>query len=158
MPDPQAAGSRRPGRLTVVVTALVAAVMVASGCSVIPSGNGPQPASAPPPPAGAGPCCGLLVRPPQVGWSPAAVVKYFLLASAIGANDYAAARQYLTKKASAAWRPGTAVTILTREPQVTEPQGRVNGPQTRNIDHSRLSSTGVLMITRNWWVTGTSRL
>lgn len=148
MRDPRTARAGRPRGLTGLLTGLLAAALVASGCSVIPSGNGPQSASAPPPPAGAGPCCGLLVRPPQVGWSPAAVVKYFLLASAIGANDYAAARQYLTKKASAAWRPGTAVTILTREPQVTEPQGRVNGPAARNIvlvtgqEQARLSSTG----------------
>ena len=97
MPDPRTARSRRPGRLTALVTALVAAVTVASGCSVIPSGNGAQPASAPGPPAGAGPCCGLLVRSPQVGWSAQEVVKYFLLASAIVAHNYQVARQYLTE-------------------------------------------------------------
>jgi hypothetical protein len=148
MGDRRPARTRRPGGLTALVTGLVAAAVVVSGCSVIPSGNGPEPASAPPPPPGAGPCCGLLVRPPQVGWSPEAVVKYFLLASAIGANDYAAARQYLTKAASAAWRPGAAVTILTKEPEVTEPQGRVSGPVTKNVvvvtgqEQATLSSAG----------------
>jgi Lipoprotein LpqB beta-propeller domain len=126
--DPGRARFHRPGGLTGLVTGLVVAAAMASGCSVIPSGNGPQPASAPAPPPGAGPCCGLVVRPPQVGWGPAAVVTNFLLASAIGANDYAVARQYLTKRASAAWRPGGAVTILTTAPQVTEQQGRVSGP------------------------------
>jgi Lipoprotein LpqB beta-propeller domain len=151
MGDSRGARLRRRGGLTGLVTGLLAAAVVASGCSVIPSGTGPQPASAPPPPAGAGPCCGLLVRPPQAGWGPTEVVRNFLLASAIGANDYAVARQYLTKKASDAWRPGTAVTILTKEPTVSEPPGRVSGPAgpgTQNIvavsgqEQARLSSTG----------------
>ncbi len=130
MRDPGRARIHRPGGLTALV---VAAAVVASGCSVIPSGNGPQAASAPPPPAGAGGCCGLVVRPPQVGWSPEVVVSNFLLASAISANDYALARQYLTKAASAAWRPGGAVTILTTEPQVTPSRGRVSGPVNRTV-------------------------
>jgi Lipoprotein LpqB beta-propeller domain len=148
VPDPRAARSRRPGLLTALVTALVAAALVASGCSVIPSAASPQAASAPGPPAGAGPCCGLMVRPPQVGWSPADVVKYFLLASAIGAHDYAAARQYLTKGASDAWRPGSAVTILTQEPAVSIPPERVSGPLTKRYvvvsgqEQARLNSAG----------------
>ena len=148
MGDPRGARPRRPGGLTGLVTGLLAAAVVASGCSVIPSGTGPQPASAPPPPAGAGPCCGLLVRPPQAGWSPTEVVKHFLLASAIGANDYAAARQYLTEGASDAWHPGSAVTILTKEPTVSVPPGRVNGLSTENIvqvsgqEQARLNSAG----------------
>src|SRR6266702_2375570 len=133
MGDPRGARPRRPGGLTGLVTGLLAAAVVAGGCSVIPSGTGPQPASAPPPPAGAGPCCGLLVRPPQAGWSPAEVVKFFLLASAIGANDYAAARQYLTKGASDAWHPGSAVTILTKAPTVTVPSVLLSGAATENV-------------------------
>jgi hypothetical protein len=146
--DLRAACSRRPGGRTGLVIGLVAAAVVASGCSVIPVGNGPQSAVAPPPPAGAGPCCGLLVRPPQVGWSPAEVVTNFLLASAIPANDYAVARQYLTKRASDVWRPGSAVTILASEPTVTQPPGRLAGPDTKNVvlvtgqEQARLSSTG----------------
>ena len=125
MPDPSAALSRRPGRLTMVVTALAAAVvMVASGCSVIPAGNGAQPASVPGPPAGGGPCCGLLVRPPQVNWTAEEVVENFLLASAIGAHHYRVAREYLMKPAIDTWHPGTAVTILAAEPKVFEPPGR----------------------------------
>ena len=124
MPDPRTARSRRPGRLTALVTALVAAVTVASGCSVIPSGNGAQPASAPGPPAGAGPCCGLLVRSPQVGWSAQEVVKYFLLASAIVAHNYQVARQYLMKPAIESWHPGASVTILAKEPEVSYQGGR----------------------------------
>lgn len=146
MHDPRAVRSRRPGGLTGLVTALLAAAVVASGCSVIPSGTGPQAASAAPPPAGAGPCCGLLVRAPQVGWSPAVVVRYFLLASAIGAHNFAVARQYLTPAASKAWRPGTTVTILAGEP-VVQP-GRIGGPSAKNIvlvsgqEQGRLASTG----------------
>jgi hypothetical protein len=146
--DPRAVCSRRPGGLTGLVIGLVAAAVVASGCSVIPVGNGPQPAAAPPPPAGAGPCCGLQVRPPQAGWSPAEVVTNFLLASAIPANDYAVARQYLTKSASNAWRPGSAVTILAREPTVTQPPRRVVGPDAKNVvivtgqEQATLTSTG----------------
>jgi hypothetical protein len=129
MRDVRTGRSRRPGGLTGLVSGLVVAAVVASGCSVISPGNGPQPASAPPPPPGAGPCCGLQVRPPQPGWSPAQVVENFLLASAIGANNYAAARRYLTPAASAAWHPGGAVTILAQEPTVSKPAGRVGGGQ-----------------------------
>lgn len=125
MPDPSAASSRRPGRLTVVVTALVAAVvMVASGCSVIPAGNDAQPASVPGPPAGSGPCCGLIVSPPQVNWSAETVVANFLLASAIGAHHYRLAREYLTGDAIKAWHPGTGVTVLAKEPSLSEQPAR----------------------------------
>jgi hypothetical protein len=149
MRDTPTARSRRPSGLTGLAAGLLVAAVVASGCSVLPSSTGPQQASAPPPPAGAGPCCGLLVRPPQIGWKPAEVVKYFLLASAIGAQHYAVARQYLTKPASDTWRPGTAVTILAREPVVTQQRpGRVSGQAAQNVvlvsgqEQARLSSTG----------------
>jgi hypothetical protein len=150
VPDPSAARFRRPGRLTVVVTALVAAVvMVAGGCSVIPAGNGPQAASVPGPPAGGGPCCGLIVRPPQPGWNAAEVVENFLLASAIVAHNYQAAREYLTKPAINSWHPGTAVTILAKEPTVSVPPGRgITAPEDRQSvlvtgqALARLSSTG----------------
>jgi hypothetical protein len=147
MPDPRAARRRRPGGLVTLVSGLVAATVVASGCSVIPGGNGPQPASAPAPPAGAGPCCGLRVRGPQGDWSPAEVVTNFLLASAIGAHHYAAARQYLTAKASRAWHPGSAVTILTQAPALSQLPGRVSAPGTKGVlvtgqEQARLSSTG----------------
>jgi len=125
MPDRRPAVSCRPRRWTALVTGLVAAAALAGGCSFIPSGTGPQPASAPAPPPGAGPCCGLLVRGPQPTWNPEDVVKAFLLASAIRANNFHAARQYLTPSASRAWQPGTAVTILTTEPQETLSQPHV---------------------------------
>jgi hypothetical protein len=103
----------------VVVTALVAAViMVASGCSVIPAGNDARPASIPGPPPGGGPCCGLIVSPPQANWTAAEVVENFLLASAIGTHHYRVAREYLTGGAIKAWHPGAGVTILAREPSV----------------------------------------
>jgi len=147
VPDLRAARSRRPGRLTVLVTALVAAVMVTGGCSVIPSGDSPQPASAPGPPAGAGPCCGLLVRPPQVGWGAATVVRYFLLASAIVAHNYRVAREYLTKPAIDDWHPGSGVTILAGEPKLSYQGGRgITGPGqsvlVTGTELARLSSDG----------------
>jgi hypothetical protein len=148
VPDLRRAAARRPRRRTALVAGLVAAVTLAAGCSVIPSGGGPQPASAPAPPPGAGPCCGLLVRPPQPGWSPQEVVKNFLLAGAIVADDFHVARQYLTEDASRSWQPGTEVVILTREPLVTEPPGRLTGPEAKPVvlvtgqEQARLSSTG----------------
>lgn len=149
MPDPRLARSRRPGRLTVVVTALVAAAALASGCSVIPAGNSPQPASIPGPPAGGGPCCGLLVRPPQVGWQAPEVVSNFLLASAIVAHNYQVAREYLTGDAVKSWHPGAGVTILAKEPTlsyqnrrgITEPGGKQSVLVTGQ-ELARLSSTG----------------
>jgi hypothetical protein len=150
VPDPSAARSRRPGRLTMVVTALVAAVvMVASGCSVIPAGNDAQPASVPGPPAGGGPCCGLIVRPPQADWTAEEVVENFLLASAIGAHHYRVAREYLTGAAINSWHPGTGVTILAREPSLSEQPARgITAPEDKQSvlvsgpALARLSSTG----------------
>lgn len=130
MPDRRPARPCRPRRWTALVTGLVAAAALAGGCSFIPAGTGPQPASAPAPPPGAGPCCGLLVRGPQPDWTPEDVVKNFLLASAIRANDFQVARQYLTKAANRAWRPRTRVTILTKEPRETLLQPHVPGPGT----------------------------
>jgi hypothetical protein len=148
MPNPRPAVSRRPRGWTALVAGLVAAAVLAGGCSFIPSGTGPQPAAAPAPPPGAGPCCGLLVRGPQPGLRPEDVVKNFLLASAIRADDFRVARQYLTPEANRAWQPGAEVTILTKEPQVREPTGRVGGPGNKPIvlvtgqEQARLSSTG----------------
>jgi hypothetical protein len=148
MPDPRSAGFRRPRSWTALVTGLAAAAALAGGCSFIPSGTGPQSASAPAPPPGAGPCCGLLVRPPQPDWGPEDVVTSFLLASAIAADDFHAARQYLTKAANRAWRPGAEVTILTREPHVTEGAPGRAAPGAKPIvvvtgqEQARLSSTG----------------
>ena len=148
MPDPRLGRVRHPGRLTVVVTALLAAAALASGCSVIPASNSVQPASIPGPPAGGGPCCGLQVRPPQVGWQATDVVSNFLLASAIVAHNYRVAREYLTGDLVKSWHPGAGVTILAKEPTLTN-QGRgitgqagkqsvlVAGPEL-----ARLSSTG----------------
>jgi hypothetical protein len=149
MPDPRLARARRPGRLAVAVTALVAAAALASGCSVMPAGNGPEPASVPGPPAGGGPCCGLLVRPPQVGWQAPQVVSNFLLASAIVAHNYQAAREYLTGAALDSWHPGAGVIILAKEPSlyeqpahgITEPGGKQNVLVTGQ-ELARLSSTG----------------
>jgi hypothetical protein len=145
MPDPRTARSRRRGRLTALITALVAAVMVAGGCSVIPAGNGPQSASPPGPPPGAGPCCGLLVRPPQVGWQAAQVVQNFLLASAIAAHNHRVAREYLTGSAIKTWHPGTAVTILAKDPKVVKEPGRpITAPSVlvTGQELATLSSTG----------------
>jgi hypothetical protein len=133
-----------------VVTALAAAaVIVASGCSVIPAGNDTQPASVPGPPAGGGPCCGLIVRPPQVNWTAEEVVENFLLASAIGAHHYQVAREYLTGAASKTWRPGTGVTILAKEPSLSEQPARgITAPEDRQSvlvtgqALARLSSSG----------------
>jgi hypothetical protein len=149
MPDPRLARSRHPGRLTVVVTALVAAAALASGCSVIPASNDPQPASVPGPPAGGGPCCGLLVRPPQVGWQAPEVVSNFLLASAILAHNYRVARQYLTGEAVKSWHPGAGVIILAKEPELSYQGGRgitgQGGKQSVLVtgqELGRLNSTG----------------
>ena len=128
MPDPRPAFSRGPRGWTALVTGLVAVAALASGCSFIPAGTGPQPAAAPAPPPGAGPCCGLVVYGPQAGQHPEDVVRNFLLASAIRANDFRVARQYLTKEANKNWQPGTAVTILSGEPQVSVLAGRLLGP------------------------------
>ncbi|HET7244894.1 MAG TPA: LpqB family beta-propeller domain-containing protein [Streptosporangiaceae bacterium] len=149
MPDPRLARVRRPGRRTVVVTALVVAAALASGCSVIPAGNGPQPASVPGPPPGGGPCCGLLVRPPQAGWQAPEVVSNFLLASAIVAHNYRVAREYLTGDAVKSWHPGTGVIILAKEPTlsyqgrrgITE-QGGKQSVLVTGQELARLSNTG----------------
>jgi hypothetical protein len=76
------------------------------------------------------------------------VVTNFLLASAIRADDFRVARQYLTPEASRAWHPGAEVTILTKEPQVTVLPPRMAEPGARPTvlvtghEQARLSSTG----------------
>ena len=129
MTDRRPAAARRPGHGAAALSAGLALVVVlASGCAALPTSGTPEHAKTPPPPGGGvSQCCGLFVEPPQPGWSPSAVVSNFLLASSKPADNYQAARQYLTKQASAAWHPGPQVVILSGTPSVS-PLGRVNGP------------------------------
>lgn len=160
MPDHRAPAPRRPGSLTALATGLVLAVVVASGCTAIPSSGGPQGAPAPPAPGdGAGHCCGLLVRGPQPDWGPEQVVRNFLLASAIATNDYSVARKYLTPSAAKSWHPGPSVTILAQEPTVSQSAAaRLTGPQgnktilVRGQEQGRLNSAGQYIA-----ATGTAR-
>ena len=105
MPDPRAARSRRPGRLTALVTALVAAVTVASGCSVIPSGNGPQAAAAPGPRQARGRAAGCLCGPRRWAGVPSKWSSTSCSPAPL-AHNYPVAREYLTKPAIESWHPG----------------------------------------------------
>jgi Lipoprotein LpqB beta-propeller domain len=129
MTDRRPAAAPGPRRGVAALTAGLALVVVlASGCAALPTSGTPEHAKTPPPPGGGvSQCCGLFVEPPQRGWSPSAVVSNFLLASSKSADNYQAARQYLTKQASASWHPGSQVVILSGTPSVI-PLGRVNGP------------------------------
>lgn len=124
---PAAAPGTRRG-VAALTAGLALAVVLASGCAALPTSGTPEHARTPPPPGGGvSQCCGLFVEPPQPGWSPSAVVRSFLLASSKSADNYKAARQYLTKQASATWHPGPQVVILSATPRVI-PLGHVNGP------------------------------
>jgi lipoprotein LpqB-like beta-propeller protein len=109
------------GRLTGLAGALVAAGVLAGGCTAIPSGGGTL-ASAPARPALAGSeggCCGLIVRGPQPEWDAQQIVNGFLLASAKPAHDFALARQYLAPSIRGSWKPGSGVTIIAQPPEVS---------------------------------------
>jgi hypothetical protein len=129
MTDRRPAAAPRPRRGVAALTAALALVVVlVSGCAALPTSGTPEHAKTPPPPGGGiSQCCGLFVEPPQPGWSPSTVVSNFLLASSKSANNYQAARQYLTQSASKAWHPGPQVVILSGTPSVI-PLGHVNGP------------------------------
>lgn len=129
MNDRRPAAAPRSGRSVAALAAAMALLVVlAGGCAALPASGAPQHAPTPPPQGGGAPaCCGLFMEPPQPGWGPTTVVINFLLASSKSAHNYRAARQYLTKSASAAWHPGPEVAILAGTPRFI-PLGRVNGP------------------------------
>ena len=109
------------------------AALLAAGCAAIPSGGPVQSARVPPALAGTGGgCCGLTVGGPRPGWSPEDVVSGFLLASASFANNYAIAREYLTRYASAHWRP-SAVVIVSQTPSVAPVRHQVGPQGTRTV-------------------------
>jgi hypothetical protein len=123
---PAAAPGPARGIAAPAAAAIMAAVLVC-GCAAIPSGGSPLSTPAPAPQGGGIAQGGVLVGPPQVGWSPAVVVKDFLLATSLPAHNYRVARAYLTPQASGSWHPGSAVTILSGEP-VVAPLGHLDGP------------------------------
>jgi Lipoprotein LpqB beta-propeller domain len=123
---PAAAPGPARGAVALAAAVIMAAVLVC-GCAAIPSSGSPLSTPAPAPQGGGIAQGGVLVGPPQAGWSPAAIVKDFLLATSLPAHNYRMARTYLTPKQSRSWHPGSAVTILSGEPVVT-PLSRLNGP------------------------------
>lgn len=121
----------RQARRVLLTAGVLLAALLAAGCATIPSA-GPVGYSGPSaPPGGVGACCGLIVEPPQPGWTPEQVVSNFLLASASFAHGHAVARQYLTPAASRLWQPRAAVTILAQTPQVYQQPGLQSGQDSR---------------------------
>ena len=146
MNDRRPATTPRSGRGVTALAAGVALVAVlATGCAALPTSGAPQAAKVPPPRGGGvSQCCGLLVGPPQPGWKPSQVVSNFLLASAIFAHNYRVARTYLTKAASASWRPGAGVVILAATPKVIS-LPRLNGPD----GGAQVAASGQVVATLN---------
>ncbi len=149
MNDRPPAAAPRPGRgVAALAAGMALLVVLAGGCATLPTSGAPHHAATPPPQGGGiAACCGLFMEPPQPDWGPTTVVSNFLLASSKSAHNYRAARQYLTKQASASWHPGPEVAILAETPSFI-PVGRVNGPggntqvETSGQELATLNSSG----------------
>ena len=118
----------------------LAVLVLAAGCANVPTSGLLQSTKQP---SGVGgeqqgsDCCGLVMKGPHDGWSPAQVVLNFILASADFADHRAVAREYLTRAASASWQPGPgpAVTVIAQPPTpgpTSFPFGSRNRPTSRS--------------------------
>ncbi|MFC4125404.1 MtrAB system accessory lipoprotein LpqB [Nocardia rhizosphaerae] len=98
-----------------LLAAVLAGLLVLSGCASLPESSAPQalgtinraPTSAGPP-------------PPQPGRDPDLLVGDFLTASADPANRHAAARQYIATEAAAEWDDEASTTIVDRPDTLRE--------------------------------------
>src|SRR5258708_22435752 len=139
----------RPARsrtlVVLVATALGGAI---AGCAAVPTGGAPQKVTG----GTAQPQAYALPMPPpapQSSWSEDDVVLGFLHASASFADNWAAARQYLSRALRKSWTPG-AVTVVGSlgNPQVTPPRAHVLGGLTQS-QIAEVSFTGQRLATLN---------
>jgi Lipoprotein LpqB beta-propeller domain/Sporulation and spore germination len=139
--------SGRPRRAAAAVLAATSCVAVLlAGCATVPGsgpvtrvvgGNGQAQAFVQPlPPAR-----------PQRGWTPHDVVDGFLAASAVFANNYQAARQYLTGTLRQNWTPTTVTIVGTIQSSAQQPvthaqsaAGRAGLADNVNITGQRLAT------------------
>jgi hypothetical protein len=94
-----------------VLTAVVAVCL--AGCVSMP-GGGPvisYPVTQGPGAQGQG-YLQMIPDPPGAGWTPSAIVRGFLAASASFADQQETAREYLTAQASRAWNPSWSATVF----------------------------------------------
>ena len=110
---------RRRRAVVRAVTVLVA-ISALAGCSGVPSSSTPQVVRSLQ--VNSGP---VSIPPPSPGTDQHNIVLGFLSANASGDSTHAAALQYLTPQAAAAWKPTTAVIFDARPPSVVSSTGAV---------------------------------
>ncbi|MBK7820379.1 MAG: GerMN domain-containing protein [Tessaracoccus sp.] len=122
-------------RLIGIIMGLV--VVLASGCSNIPTTGPVEEVPYSPQPRG----IDIAPEPPAEGVTPIRLVEGFLQAMADPAEDYAVARQYLTTDAASQWDPETAQVVLTTVTTEAEGGVRVEGDLLGELDDAgRLTS------------------
>ena len=114
-------GQRRTRHRPAVLAAACCAAVALAGCAAVP-GSGPVTSV-----RGGNGQAQAYVQPlppprPQRGWSPRTVVEGFLAASAVVANNYRAAREFLAPPLNQTWQPST-VTITGSVPHATQLPG-----------------------------------
>lgn len=131
------------------MAAAFAVAVVAGGCSTLPTSGAVQLAGAgqvgigqdysQPIPVGPGP-----------GWTTTEIVSGFLAASASFANDHQVAREYLDSTAQHRWRPGWAVTVVSRPPTTSTAAPSIRQPlagQQQEEDQAGVKVTGLPVAT-----------
>ncbi len=139
----------RAGARGRAVAAAFAVAVVAGGCSTLPTSGAVQLAGAgqvgigqdysQPIPVGPGP-----------GWTTTEIVSGFLAASASFANDHQVAREYLDSTAQHRWRPGWAVTVVSRPPTTSTAAPSIRQPlagQQQEEDQAGVKVTGLPVAT-----------
>ncbi|WP_417218901.1 LpqB family beta-propeller domain-containing protein [Arthrobacter sp.] len=106
-------------RLPALIAALVAALLVLSGCAAIPS-SGPVGTSAPEA-AGQSDFTYTFDPPgPAKDASPQQIIEGFMRAGIAPRDDYSVAREYLAPKLSREWRAADRTVVYASEPNIVE--------------------------------------
>ncbi|WP_007027356.1 LpqB family beta-propeller domain-containing protein [Saccharomonospora iraqiensis] len=123
-----------------IAGAVLALVLVVSGCAAIPTTSQPNPV----PQEGGGQATQEVPEPEQ-GLDPLSVVRQFVRASARPANDHAAARAYLSEAARERWQPDDSLTVIRNEfGTVYLGEEEAPDPENRRVVSLRASELGRL--------------
>ncbi|MFD6388859.1 MtrAB system accessory lipoprotein LpqB [Nocardia sp. NPDC060259] len=110
-----AGGDRSPRRCAVLPAAVLACLLVLTGCASLPESSAPQAlGTINRAPTSEGP------TPPISGRDPDLLVSDFLTASADPANRHAAARQYIAADTAGSWNDEASTTIVDRPDTLRE--------------------------------------
>ncbi|MFJ1645972.1 LpqB family beta-propeller domain-containing protein [Streptomyces sp. NPDC088258] len=107
------------GRAALTSAALGVCAALLAGCASIPDHGGVEPVKASPPGESQ---VRVYAVPPREKAQPDEIVDGFLEAMTSDDPDFAMARKYLTKEASAFWRPGAGTAVLRAAPDPAGPK------------------------------------